>query len=118
MAAAQADAYDEVTYPNFAFPQTHPERLASLARLFGMTPAPVEHCRVLELACGIGGNLIPMAFGLPESKFVGVDRAQRPIAKGKATIKALGLSNIELLELDINEVGSQLGQFDYIIAHG
>jgi len=118
MTAAQADAYDEVTYPNFAFPQTHPDRLASLARLFGMTPASVEHCRVLELACGNGGNLIPMAFGLPESKFVGIDRARQPIAKGNATIKALGLNNIELLELDINEVGSQLGQFDYIIAHG
>jgi methyltransferase-like protein/cyclopropane fatty-acyl-phospholipid synthase-like methyltransferase len=118
MAVAPTDAYDEVTYPNFAFPQTHPDRLASLARLFGMTPAPVECCRVLELACGNGGNLIPMAVGLPESRFVGIDRAQLPIAKGKATIAALGLDNIELLQLDINDVNNRLGQFDYIIAHG
>jgi methyltransferase-like protein/SAM-dependent methyltransferase len=118
MAPGATDAYDEVTYPNFAFPQTHPDRLASLARLFGMTPAPVECCRVLELACGNGGNLIPMAVGLPQSKFVGIDRAQLPIAKGKATIAALGLDNIELLQLDINDVSNQLGQFDYIIAHG
>lgn len=118
MTAAHADAYDEVTYPNFAFPQTHPDRLASLGRLFGMTPAPVDCCRVLELACGNGGNLIPMALGLPESKFVGVDRAPQPIAKGKTTIAALGLNNIELLQLDINDIKSQLGQFDYIIAHG
>ncbi|HXQ69729.1 MAG TPA: class I SAM-dependent methyltransferase [Pyrinomonadaceae bacterium] len=118
MAEPQPDAYDVVTYPNFAFPQTHPDRLASLARLFGMSPVPVERCRVLELACGNGGNLIPMAFTLPDSKFVGIDRAQQPIANGQATIAALGLKNIELKELDINEGADQLEEFDYIIAHG
>lgn len=114
----QSDAYDEVSYPNFAFPQTHPDRLATLATLFGMTPAAVDHCRVLELGCGDGGNLVPMAFGLPTSQFVGIDRAAQPIAKGQAMIAALGLTNIELLRLDLNEVGRGLGVFDYIIAHG
>jgi len=47
--------------------------LSTIATLFGMNPAPVEHCRVLELGCGNGGNLIPMAFGLPQSEFVGID---------------------------------------------
>lgn len=118
MSPAQPDAYDEVTYPNFAYPQTHPDRLASLATLFGMNPPPAERCRVLELACGNGGNLIPMAFTLPESQFVGIDRATQPILKGRSTIAALGLNNIELRQLDVNEAGSQLGRFDYIIAHG
>lgn len=118
MTGPPPDAYDEITYPNFAFPQTHPDRLASLATLFGMGPSPVECCRVLELGCGNGGNLIPMAFNLPESQFVGIDRATRPILKGQATIAALGLNNIELRQLDVNEVASQLGPFDYIIAHG
>jgi cyclopropane fatty-acyl-phospholipid synthase-like methyltransferase len=112
------DAYDQVTYPNFAFPQTHPDRLASLATLFGMTPAPVAGCRVLELGCGDGGNLIPMAFSLPGSQFVGIDRAEKPIEKGNATIAALNLQNITLMNLDIDSLSHRLGRFDYVIAHG
>jgi methyltransferase-like protein/2-polyprenyl-3-methyl-5-hydroxy-6-metoxy-1,4-benzoquinol methylase len=110
--------YDEVLYPGSPLPQTHPDRLATLATLFGMKPAPVERCRVLELGCGDGGNLIPMAFGLPESDFVGIDLAARPIAKGHALVEALGLRNIRLLQLDVMDVTADLGVFDYIIAHG
>ena len=42
-------SYDEVPYPSGAFEQTHPDRLATMATLFGMTPAQVDRCRVLEL---------------------------------------------------------------------
>lgn len=115
---SSTDAYDQVPYPNFAFPQTHPDRLASLATLFGMTPVPVEECRVLELGCGNGGNLIPMAFSLRGSQFTGIDRAEQPIEKGHATIAALGLENVKLMKFDINDFSNQLGRFDYIIAHG
>jgi hypothetical protein len=46
---------------NAAFPQTHPDRLAMVARLFGVEAASPEHCRVLELGAASGGNLILMA---------------------------------------------------------
>ncbi len=115
---AEGTSYDAVPYFGRAFPQTHPDRLATMATLFGMKPAPVERCRVLELGCGDGGNLIPMAFGLPQSQFVGIDLAARPIAKGQALSEALGLTNIRLLQLDVLDVTADLGAFDYIIAHG
>lgn len=35
-------SYDEIPYKSNPFPQTHPDRLATLARLFGMTPTPSE----------------------------------------------------------------------------
>jgi methyltransferase-like protein/SAM-dependent methyltransferase len=110
--------YDGILYPNAALHQTHPDRLATLATLFGLKPAPVEGCRVLELGCGDGGNLIPMAFGLPGSQFVGIDLAPRPIAKGQATINALDLKNIRLETMDILDVTPEFGEFDYIITHG
>jgi len=66
-------SYDEVPYESQSFPQSHPNRLATLGRLFGLSPAPVAQCRVLELGCASGGNLIPMAYHLPESEFVGLD---------------------------------------------
>src|SRR5260370_39654494 len=60
-------SYEQVPYPGFPFEQTHPDRLATMATLSGVDAAPVECCRVLELGCGGGRNLIPMAFGLPYS---------------------------------------------------
>jgi hypothetical protein len=34
-------SYDEFPYPSLPKPATHPARLAALATLFGMRPAPV-----------------------------------------------------------------------------
>ena len=118
MATPQLDPYDEFPYDNYCYPQTHVDRLATLATLFGIKPAPVEHCRVLELACGDGANLLPMAYGLPESRFLGIDRASKPITSGTALIQALRLENLELRQMDLMRVTRDLGEFDYIIAHG
>jgi SAM-dependent methyltransferase len=71
--AARRTSYGDVPYVSQPFPQTHPDRLATLGRLFGLTPAPIPRCRVLELGCASGGNLIPLAYQLPESEFVGFD---------------------------------------------
>jgi methyltransferase-like protein/cyclopropane fatty-acyl-phospholipid synthase-like methyltransferase len=112
------NAYDALPYMSMAFPQTHPDRLAVIARLFGMKTAPLANCRVLELGCASGGNLVPMALDLPEASFVGIDLSSRQIADGKATIAKAGLSNVELRQMDIMDVDKSLGTFDYIIAHG
>ena len=111
-------AYDEVPYPGFPFSQTHPGRLATLAALHGMEPAPPARCRMLELGCGDGGNLIPLAYQHPDSTFVGIDLSARAIETGRNTIARLGLRNIELRALDIAEMAAGLGRFDYIVAHG
>ncbi len=110
--------YDEIRYPTYPHPQTHPDRLATLARLFGMSPAPVERCRVLELGAGDGGNLIPMAFLLPQSRFVGIDLAGETVARGCELAAGLELGNIRLLHLDLMEIPEDFGEFDYIIVHG
>jgi methyltransferase-like protein len=111
--------YDKVLYPGGIYPQTHPNRLATVAFLRGMHPAPIDRCRVLELACGAADNLIAMAFQLPESEFVGLDVARRPIASGEAFVAQFGLQNVTLHPMDLCEASvSQLGEFDFIIAHG
>lgn len=113
-----SESYDEVLYPGYSFQQSHPDRIATLATLFDMAPAPVAHCRVLELGCGDGANLIPVAFGLPGCSCLGLDLAERPIAKGQNLINALNLKNITLRSMNLLDVTRQLGEFDYIIAHG
>jgi hypothetical protein len=98
--------------------QTHPDRLASVATLFGMAPARVTSCRVLELGCSNAGNLIPMAHYLPGSHFTGVDLEEGAIAEGRAAARELGLRNLELIAMDLGDIGPAMGEFDYIIAHG
>jgi SAM-dependent methyltransferase len=115
---SETTAYDRVLYPGHPFGDTHPDHLAVLAGLHGMQPVPPAKCRVLELGCGDGGNLIPMALQYPESEFVGIDLSGRSIAIGKAAIAALGLTNITLAVRDIMDVSAADGAFDYIIAHG
>ena len=110
--------YDVVAYPRLAFSDTHPDRLATMAILHGLTPAPVERCRMLEVACNEGANLIPMAYAIPGSEFVGFDLAHAPIERGQQRIRELGLKNIRLFAADMMEVGPELGEFDYIVAHG
>ncbi|MEP0546043.1 MAG: class I SAM-dependent methyltransferase [Rhodothermales bacterium] len=110
-------AYDRVRYRSVALPQLHPDRLATHARLFGLEPAPVAACRVLEVGCGDGASLLPAAFALPESTFVGIDIAPTPIAEGRARAEAWGVSNLDLRALDLLDAGD-LGTFDYVVAHG
>jgi SAM-dependent methyltransferase len=110
--------YNEVAYPGHPFAQTHPDRLSAIAALFGVPFAPVRTCRVLELGCGDGGNIIPMAAALPEAQFTGVDLAETPIAQGNETITTLGLRNIKLHAADLLTVDASWGEFDYIITHG
>jgi len=112
------NSYDDILYVGHPFPQTHPDRLATIGRLFGMQPAPIDGCRVLELGCGDGGNLIPMAHTLPGSEFVGIDAGARGIAIGQERAAALGLTNLRLQHLDMLDTGIELGKFDYIVSHG
>lgn len=111
-------AYDQVPYRGSPFPQTHPDRLATLAILYGVEPADVRRCRVLELGCADGGNLVPMASEFPESEFLGIDLAPGGIELGRVTADGLGLRNLRLKQMDILDATSELGSFDYIIAHG
>lgn len=112
------NTYDTVLYPGYALQQAHPDRLAVLARLFGMTPADVSRCRVLELGCGDGMHLIAVALGLPEAECVGIDLAAAGLRKGQEVVRGLGLTNVTLRQLNLMDVGRDFGQFDFIIAHG
>jgi methyltransferase-like protein len=89
-----------------------------MAILHGLTPAPVESCRVLEIACSDGANLIPIAYAAPAAEFVGFDLARLPVERGQRRIAELGLRNVRLFQMDLLEAGADLGRFDYIIAHG
>jgi len=115
---SEPSLYDEVPYPGRAFAQTHPDRLATMATLYGLDPAPPSSCRMLELGCGDGGNLLPMALGLPGSTFVGIDVAPGAIERARSLADDLDLENISFELLGIEDYEAPPGSFDYVIAHG
>lgn len=114
----QISIYDDVTFPSYPYALSHPERLATIAKMRGVDSPNIEHCRVLELGCGAGGNLIPLADTLPSSEFVGVDLSEQQIAVAQQHVTAIGLKNIQLRAADILQIDRSLGPFDYILCHG
>jgi SAM-dependent methyltransferase len=114
----EGNTYDQVSYSHLPTAETHPDRLAVLARLRGLNPPPVDRARVLDLGANEGGCLIPMALSLPQSEFTGIDLAAAPVERGNRIIRELGLNNARLLRMNLLDVDESLGEFDYVIAHG
>ncbi len=112
------NAYDLVRYPDILFAHTHPMALSVFAALFGKPFTPFAASRVLEVGCGGGLNLMTMAIGAPDAEFVGIDLAEQPISRGRATARASGLRNVSFHVQDILTMDATLGRFDYIVAHG
>jgi methyltransferase-like protein/SAM-dependent methyltransferase len=111
-------SYDDVPYDSHSYPQSHPARLATVAALFGLSPPPLDGCRVLEMGCASGGNLLPLALAYPDSRFVGVERSARQSALGRLLATELGLTNVEIRHGDILGISEADGLFDYIVCHG
>jgi hypothetical protein len=108
----------EPPYPGHAYARTHPDHLAWLARLHALSPADPDDCRVLELACGDGMNVIAMAAAAPGVRVTGVDLDGGAIARGQAVVDELGLAErVDLRVADLTEL-PHLGPADYVICHG
>lgn len=107
------DPYDALPYETRPSRTTHPDRLVAVARWLGVDAGPCR--RVLELGCGTGWNLLPMAAARPEIAFVGLDTSAVQVAMGEQAVAALELSNLDLQVADLRDAE---GTFDVVIAHG
>lgn len=111
-------AYSRVPYPGVADPKSHIRCLEALGTLFGLQPADITDCRVLELGCASGTNLLPQAFDCPQSQFVGVDFSADRVAEGRSVVDELSLDNTRLEHANITDVDASWGHFDYILCPG
>src|SRR5690606_1469217 len=91
--------------------------LVMTARAHGGPRGPLERARVLELRCGDGANLLPLAFHHPDFTLTGVDSSARAIGVAEESARALGLSNVRFTCADIAAFAPE-GEHDYMIAHG
>src|SRR5947207_2446253 len=116
--AALVGKYGDVAYEGQSNAVSHPDRMAVVATMFGLTPPEVATCRVLELGCSAGANLLPMAETLPGAELVGCDLSPQAIAAARETAADAGIRNVVFVEGDLSTLPDALGEFDYLIAHG
>ncbi len=118
MTADLARSYDELPYADRVFGVAHPDNLATVGALMGLQPPDTQQCRILELGCAAGSNLMAVAVTLPQSECVGIDLSPRQIERGEQIRQTLGLNRVQLRAENILELDRSLGTFDYIICHG
>ncbi len=119
------DKYHFISKPSL---ERHLEKISCVSMLWGLNVSALNEACVLELGCGAGDNLIPMALSYQDSYFVGVDISHSQVKKGNENIKKLGLKNIILIEKDFSKFAlsdikfedkkKKIKEFDYIIMHG
>ena len=114
----QQTIYSELGYKSMPFPYTTPATLEAYAALVGISAPNPKTARVLELGATYGGNIISQALFNPDATFVGIELSQEQVEKGNEVIANAGLINVSLIQSDIASIGSEIGTFDYIIAHG
>lgn len=111
-------SYDELPYDSLPLPETQPDVIAAVARLHGFEAPDPTRARILELGCAQGGNLIPLAWRWPACECIGIELSRVQAAAGADFIARLGLPNVRILHGDLAALPDDLGEFDYIIAHG
>ena len=112
------DAYEAVEYVGRPNHYSEPSRLHAIATLHGLAVPPLETLSVLEIGCGDGSNLVPVAAAHPGGRFVGIDLSARLCASAREMIDALALRNVTILEADLRALPRDLGRFDVVVAHG
>jgi SAM-dependent methyltransferase/methyltransferase-like protein len=109
---------EDYFYEALPFVETHPDHLGALAVLFGIRDKPPERFRLLEIGTATGGNILPMAARFPQSRFVGIDRAETSLSVAKARAERAHLSNVVLHLTDLRDFEDEPASFDFIVCHG
>ena len=110
--------YDSIPYDSYTYPQTHPDKMYTIAKLFQLKPPAIEKSRILEIGCAGGANLVPVALTYPKAECVGIDISSEQINQANTLKKGLNLKNITFQQADIAKLGKEIGKFDYIMCHG
>lgn len=115
---SRMNPYQYFAYPGASDPWIQPAHLGTIATVFGLTPAELNRCNLLELGCADGVNLLHFAAAFPQSTFVGLDIADDQISKAKRAAEALNLTNITFESKNVAEFSCNPQEFDFILCPG
>jgi ubiquinone/menaquinone biosynthesis C-methylase UbiE len=71
--------------------------------------------RILDIGCGLGHNMLPIAQAFPEATVIGIDAGAPMLRYGAARANALGIKNVEFIQADaasMNEFAD--ADFDWV----
>lgn len=109
--------YEAVPYEGHPVAYASPESLALAARKHGGPAVSLAAQRVLDLGCGDGAHLIPLAFHHPDWTLVGVDSSERAIETARAAARSVGVDNVRFQVADVSSYAPP-EPFDTVLAHG
>ena len=71
--------------------------------------------RILDLGCGLGHNVLPMAAAFPNAEIVAVDVGAPMLRYGAARAASLGIDNVTFVQADATDLSEfEDGSFDWI----
>lgn len=70
--------------------------------------------RILDLGCGVGHNVVPLALAFPDSEVVAVDLAAPMLRYAHARARALGASNITFVQANAEQLDFPDASFDFV----
>jgi SAM-dependent methyltransferase len=121
-ATGSLDPYEELPYRSRPIEWSAPERLTLCSMLHGGPRPSLRGYRVLELGCGNGANLLPLAFYRRDATFVGVDGSARAIATAEDRRHDLALENLRFIHADFASASltpeTLGGPFEFVLVHG
>jgi SAM-dependent methyltransferase len=71
--------------------------------------------RILDLGCGLGHNVLPLAEAFPDAEVIGVDAGGPMLRYGLARAKALGIENVKFIQADAEDLSRFADEsFDWV----
>jgi SAM-dependent methyltransferase len=70
--------------------------------------------RILDMGCGLGHNVLPIAQAYPDAEVVAIDVGVPMLRYGHARAQALGIHNVKFMQLDGANTGFADESFDWI----
>lgn len=71
--------------------------------------------RILDLGCGLGHNVLPLAQAFPDAEVIGVDAGGPMLRYGLARAKAMGVENVKFIQADAEDLSRFADEsFDWV----
>jgi SAM-dependent methyltransferase len=70
--------------------------------------------RILDMGCGLGHNVLPIAQAYPDAEVIAIDVGVPMLRYGHARAQALGIRNVTFMQLDAANTGFADESFDWI----
>lgn len=111
--------YDSIPFRGRPVPWASPAALGLTSLAHG-GPAldPTRPTRVLELGCGDGAHLVPLAAFRPHVTCVGIDVSASALAVARDAATTLGLTNASFELADVAHLEPPAEPYDVVVAHG